>query len=118
MATKEDLVNTIKDWVKIDKEMKLLQKEIKDRREKKKQFTESLVNIMKDNEIDCFDLSEGKIIYTKNKVKSPINKNYIISSLRKYFENNPDISVEDISKFMMENRPVKIKENIRHKEAK
>ena len=27
MATKEDLVNNIKDWMQIDKEIKILQKE-------------------------------------------------------------------------------------------
>jgi len=118
MATKEDLVNNIKEWMQLDREMKLLQKELKTRREKKKQLTGSLVDIMKDNEIDCFDISEGKIIYTKNKVKSPINKNHLMSCLNKYFENNPDVKAEDVSNFIMENREIKVKESIRHKEPK
>ena len=32
MTTKEDIVNNIKDWMQIDNEMKLLSKELKDRR--------------------------------------------------------------------------------------
>lgn len=118
MATKEDLVNNIKDWMQIDKEIKILQKEIKDRREKKKKLTNSLVDVMKGNDIDCFDLSEGKIIYTKNKVKTPLNKKYLMSSLNKYFENNPNIKAEEVSNFIMENRGTQVKEGIRHKELK
>jgi hypothetical protein len=64
MATKEELVNNIKEWMQIEDEMKVLQKELKERREKKKLLTSTLVDIMKTNEIDCFDMTEGKISYT------------------------------------------------------
>ena len=39
----------------VDKEVKILQKEIKIRREQKKKAASELVTIMKENEIDCFD---------------------------------------------------------------
>ena len=48
MATKEQLVNNIKAWMTIDEEMKTLQKELKERRLRKKALTDSLVTIMKD----------------------------------------------------------------------
>ena len=69
MATKEELSKIIKDWVSIDNEIKILQKEIKDRRNNKKILTNSLIEIMKTNEIDCFDINNGKIMYSKNNVK-------------------------------------------------
>lgn len=115
MTTKEDIVNAIKDWMKIENEMKLLQKELKERRVRKTELSNTLVKIMKTNEIDCFDLTEGKIIYTKNNVVSPLNKTHIMNSLNKYFANNPNIKTDDIGKFIMENREVKTKESIRHK---
>ena len=118
MTTKEDIVNNIKKWMKIEQEMKLLQKELKDRRKKKTELTSSLVEIMKTNEIDCFDLTEGKIIYTKNNVKRPLNKTHIINSLNKYFADNPNIQTDEISKFIMDNRETKLKEGIRHKSQK
>ena len=34
----------------------------------------NLVNIMKENEIDCFDISDGKLMYTKSKVKQALSK--------------------------------------------
>ena len=36
MTTKDHLVNTIKEWMNVDNEMKILQKEMKERRLKKK----------------------------------------------------------------------------------
>ena len=53
MTTKEELVNNIKAWMQIEDEMKVLQKELKERREKKKLLTATLVDIMKTNEIDA-----------------------------------------------------------------
>ena len=38
---------------------------MKEKRKEKKAYTESLVNIMRDNEIDCFDIQDGKLLYTK-----------------------------------------------------
>ena len=40
--------------------MKTLQKELRERREKKKELTNNLVEVMKTNEIDCFNINDGK----------------------------------------------------------
>ena len=117
-VTKETLVNHIKEWMKLDGEMKQLQKELKERRDKKKQLTNNLVEIMKTNEIDCFDINNGKLLYTKNNVKSALNKDHLMKCLIKYFENTPAIDASDITKFILENREIKFKENIRIKENK
>ena len=51
METKEELVTNVKEWIKIDNEIAKLKAEIKDRNNKKKILTESLMNVMKKNEI-------------------------------------------------------------------
>ena len=71
MDTKEQLVNHIREWIEIDNGISGLQKQIKELRENKKELTNSLVNVMKSNEIDCFDINDGKLIYSKSKVKKP-----------------------------------------------
>jgi len=117
-SNKEKLAQNVKNWLKIDKEIQMLQKELKDRKKKKNDYTQSLVEIMKSNEIDCFDISEGKIIYTQNNVKKPINKQHLIECLGKYFETNPNVLTDDIVKFILDSRPVNMKESIRHKPPK
>ena len=115
MTTKDDLVNTIKEWITQDDKIKNLQKQIKQHRDTKKRLTDNLVEIMKDNEIDCFDINNGKIMFCKNKVKTPLNKVSLLSTLESYFKNSPDINPREVSEFILENRETKIKENIRRK---
>ena len=115
MTTKEVLVNTIKDWIGHDDKIKILQKQIKEHKNIKKKLTENLLTIMKTNEIDCFDINNGKILFCKNKVKAPLNKAYLLSTLEKYFENHPNVNATEVSDFVLDNREIIIKENIRRK---
>ena len=120
MATKDELVTNIKGWMKVDKEIRLLNRELKERREKKKAYSEALVEIMKDNEIDCFDMSSGKIMYTRNKVKAPLSKKHLLACLEQYAADNPqcNLPVGDVGQFIMDSREAKIREGIRHKPQK
>lgn len=115
MTSKEQLSLNIKKWLQLDKEMKMLQKELKERKQKKNEVTDTLVDIMKESEIDCVDISDGKIIYTQSNIKSPINKKHLLDSLDKYFANNASVPTDDIVKFILENRTVNLKESIRLK---
>jgi|SaaInlV_150m_DNA_5_1039734.scaffolds.fasta_scaffold02310_5 hypothetical protein len=114
MTTKEELIDNIKSWINIDNEIKILQKEIKKRREMKKKSTENLVQIMKSNEIDCFDINDGKLIYAKNKIKAPLSKKHLLTSLTNYYQNDKDMASK-ISQFILDTREVKYKETIRRK---
>ena len=118
MTSKEKLAQNVKSWLQIDKEIQVLQKELKDRKKKKNDYTNALLAIMKSNEIDCFDISEGKIIYTQSNVKKPINKQHLVECLTKYFEKNPNIPADEIVQFILENRETSVKESIRHKLVK
>lgn len=113
METKDQLVNHIKEWIGVDEEIKSLQKEIKTRKEKQKELTKDLMEVMKTNDIDCFDLNDGKLVYTKSKTKQTINKKYLMSTLVKCLEDPKD--VEKVTEFILENREEKVRESIRRK---
>lgn len=114
MGDKQELIANVKNWITLDSEIKKLQKLMKEKRKEKKAYTESLVNIMRDNEIDCFDIQDGKLLYTKKKVKAPLSKKHLIASLGNYFKNNKDL-ITELSDFILNTREEKIKENIRRK---
>ena len=57
-------------------------------REEKKKFTVNLVDIMKKNDIDAFDINDGKLLYTKTQIKTPISKKHLLSSVSEYFKND------------------------------
>jgi hypothetical protein len=115
---KENLVKNIKAWMQNDRQIKVLQSQIKECKLKKKELSENLVEIMKTNEIDCFDVNDGKILYKQSIVKSGLNKKHLMDSLEKYFENNPDVQTEEIAKFILDSRSVKTTESIRLKPVK
>ena len=117
-STKEQLVQNVKAWLNVDKEIKKLQNLLKEQKTQKIELTNMLVEIMKTNDIDCFDITGGKIMYTQNRVKSALNKKHLMDCLDKYFENNPNINTNDVSKFIMDSREIKINESIKHKVAK
>lgn len=114
METKEQLVNNIKEWIKMDTEIIQLKAEIKERNNKKKLLTESLVSIMKTNSIDCFDINGGALVYKKNKIKKPINGKTLLAALQNYYKNDVKIA-EEITKHVMDNREEQIKETIKRK---
>lgn len=116
--TKEQLVSVVKEWVTLETEIKTLQKHIKERRARKKELTSALVDTMKTNEIDCFDISDGKILYSQNKVKAPVSKKHLMSCLSQYFEKSNSDVAQELTTFILDSREVNLKDNIRFKEPK
>lgn len=111
---KEKLIENVREWIGIDNEIKQLQKIIKEKRKEKKGLTENLVNVMKTNDIQCFDISDGKLMYTQNKVKSALSKKHLIKSLTEWFKDDPS-QIGDLTKHILNSREEKIRENIKRK---
>jgi hypothetical protein len=114
METKEQLVNNIKDWIKIDTEIATLKAQIRERTNKKKTLTENLVTVMKTNKIDCFDINGGALVYKTSKAKKPINGKSLLAALQNYYKTDPKVA-EDITKHVMDSREEQIKETIKRK---
>lgn len=114
MSTQQELLENVKTWLDIDNQIRTLQKEIRDRRKLKKELTDSLVGIMKNQDIDALNVPDGQLIYNKTKTKAPLSKKHLLVSLAQYFKNDQRM-VDELSKFIMESRQEKEKENIKRK---
>lgn len=112
---KGDLIALIKEWKQIDDEIKSIQKEVKKRRDRKKILSDKLIKIMRTNEIDSFDINNGKLLYTQSKLKESINKPYLLGIISKYFEDDDTVDIGGVADYILENRSIKIKEGIRCK---
>jgi hypothetical protein len=97
METKEQLVQQIKGWMANDNEIRDLQSRLKELKEKRKGYSDNL--------------------YTKTKVKAPLNKNTLVTALMKYFKDDDD-QAKELSSFLLESREEKVKESIRRKVQK
>ena len=116
MDTKEQLVSYVKEWVVIDEEMKQLQKIMREKRQKKKELNDVLIGVMKQNEIDCFDTKNGKLLYSVNKTKKSISKKMLFETLQKYYQNDED-KANEITAYILESRDETVKEIIKRKEV-
>ena len=112
--TKDELISNIKEWIKIDNELTKMKIEVKERTNKKKQLTESLVNIMKSNSIDCFDINGGALIYKQKKTKKTISGKFLLAQLEEYYKDKPELAKE-ITQRVLDNRVEVIKEEIKRK---
>ena len=109
---KTELVGSIKEWIRIDNEIRNLNKEIRDRKTQMTKISQNLMSTMKDNNIDEFNVKEGKLIYSKKQVKKPITKKYLTDVLLKYYKGDDEQATE-LNSFINENREATVKETIR-----
>ena len=110
-STKEELINSIKEWIKLDNDIAKAKTDIKEKTTRKKVLTESLVTIMKGNSIDCFDINGGALLYKQKKTKKPISAKYLLAELQKIYKDQPEVAT-DLTKQLLDNRELTVKDEI------
>lgn len=113
-SLKEELIQSIRNWVKIDNDIRVLNKECALKRKEQKKISQKLIETMKQNSIDEFGINDGKICYTSKNVKKPISKKILFDILSKYFEGDT-LKATEMNNFILENREETIKETITRK---
>jgi len=116
MSDKQILVEKIKKWLEIESKINQLQKDLKEFKKAKSSLSIDLSEIMKNKNLECIDVTQGQILYTKTETKKSINQKYLANVLSKYFEN--DLHAKQVCDFILSNREKNIKENIRLKSYK
>jgi hypothetical protein len=111
METIEQLKQTVRQWVKLDNEIRALAAETASRKKEKKQMSEELIRVMRENELDEFDIKDGQIVYVKKNVKKPITQKQLLSILSTYYKNEE--KAEEVNSFILEHREEVVKESIK-----
>ena len=117
MENKQQLIDSIKDWVKLDNEIRNLQTEISHRKNEKKNVSSRLMETMNSNNIDCFDIKDGQLCYNKRSIKKPITKKGLFDILTKYY-NGDLMQATQVNDYIIENREEVVKETLVRKIAK
>ena len=112
------LVQHIKQWLDLESKITEQSRQLRELRKQKKELSVGLMEVMKTNEIDCFDCNSGQLMYTKNNVKKSINKKYLNSVLNEYFQDSNQEEASKLCEYIMENRSVDVRENIKLKKKK
>mgnify|MGYP000038023519 CR=1 FL=1 len=117
MENKQQLIDSIKDWVKLDNEIKAIQSELNSRKSEKKRVSEALMETMNSNEIDCIDIKNGQLCYNRRNVKKPITKKGLFDILTKYYKGDL-LQATEINNYISENREEVVKETLVRKTTK
>ncbi len=112
--TKEQLKEHLRYWVRVENEISTLTAEIKKRKLIHQQLSASLLKVMKQNEIDCFDIANGRIVYSKTKTRAPLNNGQLKSALTTYYKDDKD-KVDSLTEFLLSSRVEKTRESIKMK---
>lgn len=114
LSAKEELIANIREWIKIDNDINKLSAEVKEKKKTMKGLNDSLINIMKSNSIDCFDINGGALVYKQKKTVKAISRKFLLQELQKYYKEQPDIA-SDVAKHLLDNREVTIRDEIKRK---
>ncbi len=110
-SNKAELIQLIKEWVQEDNSIRVLNQELRKRKDGLKKISQNLMKTMQENEIDEFALKEGKLVYAKTNVKKPITKKSLLTILSKYCKGDI-VQALEINNFIMSNREEVTKETI------
>ena len=112
--TKEQLKDYLRQWVRVENEISTLSAEIKKRKLIHQQLSKSLLEVMRKNEIDCFDVANGRIVYSKTKTRAPLNNGQIKSALSTYYKDDAE-KANSLTDFLLASRVEKTRETIKMK---
>jgi hypothetical protein len=112
-----ELIDIVRKWVNTDNQLSKLNKMTKQLRSEKKNLNLEMIHIMKQNEIDIFDLKEGQIRYKQEKKKEALNQKRLLTILSKHpgLEEN---QIKLLNDFIFQNRKEIVTETIIRKIAK
>jgi hypothetical protein len=114
LETLDQLKQNVREWVKLDNEIRALNKEITSRRNEKKIISKSLIDVMRSNKLDIFELKDGQLMYVKKNKKKPITQKQLLTLLSSYYKE--DIAkAEEIHTYLMDNREDVTEEIIQRK---
>ena len=117
LETLEQLKQTVRDWVKLDNEIRTLNTEITTRRNDKKSISKRLIDVMRENKLDIFDLKDGQLMYVKKNKKKPITQKQLLTLLSSYYKEDTS-KAEEMKNYLLDNREEVVQETIQRKIVK
>lgn len=102
--TKEQLMHRIREWIKLDQDIRSLRALQRERAAAKDAITKELLHVMQTNQIDEFNTNEVQFKYVQRKSKQTLSHKYLSAALTEYFKD--PMKATEITEFIDSNREV------------
>jgi len=112
METIEQIKPIVREWIRLDNELRELKKAQQTRNKEKKEMSERLISLMREINMEGFDTKDGQILYTRKNVKKPITQGQLLNILSNFYKGNEDKAVE-LNNYILENREEVVRESIK-----
>ncbi len=108
----EDIKPIVREWIRLDNELRELKKAQQIRNKDKKEMSEKLIRLMREINMEGFDTKDGQILYTRKNVKKPLSQGQLLNILSNYYKGNEDKALE-LNSYILENREEVVRETIK-----
>lgn len=112
----QSFVNSVKEYVEIDDQLKAVQKDIQTLKARKQTLSIAIMGYMQSQDWDVCNISTGgKLMLKKSKTKAGIKKDTSTAKLNEFFKDKPDIAshIPEIMKMIFDEREYNEKDVIR-----
>ena len=107
----EEFVEIVKNWVKIDDEIRQKNNEIKELKDEKKEYETFILEFMQNNNENVINISDGKLRVNKSTTKSGLKQESIQNSLFD-LTRDPNKALQ-MTKYILDNRPISERVNLK-----
>lgn len=113
MSTEGELVAMVQEWMELEKENKDLQAALRAVRAKQKAAAASLIDVMREHNIDCLDVKSGRISHKTSKCRGSVSKKHLLNAIATFFSEAEDPSISSkLTQHIMATRDVKMRDQI------
>jgi len=112
--TRTELVENVKKWIALDKEIHTMKRTLKERIAAHKSLAATIIQIMKSDSVDSYNIAGGAIIHKQRRSKRAISKKYLESEIYKYFVTDPS-GAQNILETILNNRGEIVKDCLERK---
>jgi len=83
---------TVKEYIKIDDNIKDMNTVLKDLRKKKSEYEDTIMNYMLSEKLGKVDIGSGMLRISKSKPKKPVNKKIVLDVLVEHLNGGHDVA--------------------------
>lgn len=107
----QEFKKVVQQWLSLDDDIRKLKQAEKEINDAKKALTPAILEFMAKNQIEDCGSSNGKLKYSVSIYKKPLSKEYLINKLGTFLNNQK--KGEELTGYLLENREVEQKINLR-----